>query len=826
MKRYIHIIRYATACAVLMAATALASAQDTKSLRQHFEEAQHNYVIGRVEQAASQLQPLLKQMSGSLQQSAYHLMTLCYLSQDKDTEARYYAEQLLSLNPYFTPLSSDPLRLVDMINEVKASRTATITTASSQAEGIEESPVPVTLITEEMIYNSGARNIKELLLAYVPSMTDVDSNDDMTVAMRGIFSVSQDKMLVLINGHRLNSYATNSGNLDYSISLDKVKQIEVLRGPASSLYGGVALTAVINIITKNGADVDGLLLRGGVGNYGQLRGDLLFGKSFYDVNVLAWASLYQAGGQKEYLDLSETGIRRGGGDYYIGRIKGNPTYDIGVNINWKGLKLYYSSKYSNVVNPLTIANTHSPYNYDYYPSYRGQSLGKSTKSHHAEVAYSATFGKLTIGANFTYDNSDLMHYQVLTDSAFDYLASVLGLSSRMDVLLENYRNIYRYHDAQELNLAGQLKLDFNYINTDSHKGTVSGGFQFSRFELEDTKYEVNGTLSYLGTDGTIKEIPNSSIFIQNTEQFSEMGAGSEKNGNAYLQLKHRWNRWILNVGLRYDFIYHYDNHTIREFSPRAALIYVAPKWWAKASYARSFVDAPYFFRKTNDILKFVAISSGELAQDTAYLSSMRGLKDLESEIIHSWQASVGSNKLIPGFAVDFNVFYNFAKNLLYPNGLIRMNAGSTKMLGVELSANYVRNRLSAHFSMSWLHQIETDISGRWHSTNRQLNVPKFSANLVAGYRFTKNFRAHGHLCFYGSQDSYQIDLSTGTTLYSEATIPARAILDVGASYDIKPVTFSFNVHNLFNTTYYQGGLSARALRQQGLWFIGDVSVKF
>jgi outer membrane receptor protein involved in Fe transport len=107
-----------------------------------------------------------------------------------------------------------------------------------------------------------------------------------------------------------------------------------------------------------------------------------------------------------------------------------------------------------------------------------------------------------------------------------------------------------------------------------------------------------------------------------------------------------------------------------------------------------------------------------------------------------------------------------------------------------------------------------------------LNVAKFSANLVAGYRFTKNFRAHGHLCFYGSQDSYQIDLSTGTTLYSEATIPARAILDVGASYDIKPVTFSFNVHNLFNTTYYQGGLSARALRQQGLWFIGDVSVKF
>ena len=87
-------------------------------------------------------------------------------------------------------------------------------------------------------------------MAYVPGMTDVASNDEQNIAMRGIYSSYQEKILILLNGHRLNSYSTNTATPDFSISLEKVKQIEVLRGPASSLYGNVALTAVVNLITK------------------------------------------------------------------------------------------------------------------------------------------------------------------------------------------------------------------------------------------------------------------------------------------------------------------------------------------------------------------------------------------------------------------------------------------------------------------------------------------------------------------------------------------------------------------------------------------------
>ena len=250
-------------------------AQDNNALRQIYLQAEEEYQVGRLEQALQLLQTNINGFDGNLKQSAYRLIALCYMAQDNSTQSENYAKLLLQENPYYTSIQ-DPIRFEELINRLKTGQSATITTASNQAERIEEAPVPVTLITEDMIKMSGARNLKELLIAFVPGMTNVECNEEMNIAMRGIYSSGQEKILIMMDGHRLNSYATNVARPDYSISLEKVKQVEVLRGPASSLYGGVALTAVINIITKRGNDIDGFRVKGGIGNYGQIQGDLLF----------------------------------------------------------------------------------------------------------------------------------------------------------------------------------------------------------------------------------------------------------------------------------------------------------------------------------------------------------------------------------------------------------------------------------------------------------------------------------------------------------------------------------------------------------------------
>ena len=74
--------------------------------------------------------------------------------------------------------------------------------------------------------------------------------------MRG-FSLPGDyssHMLVMVNGHNM---ADNIFNYmlyfenDFPIEMNLIKQIEIIRGPASALYGSNAMFATINIITKS-----------------------------------------------------------------------------------------------------------------------------------------------------------------------------------------------------------------------------------------------------------------------------------------------------------------------------------------------------------------------------------------------------------------------------------------------------------------------------------------------------------------------------------------------------------------------------------------------
>ena len=227
---------------VLVSLSVWAQTVDDDDPNRIYEDAESAYNIGRVEQVQELLGNRVAYFKGTLKQSAYRLLALANMELDKEYEAEQYVRSLLRENPYYSTVPDDPQRFVDLVEDIKGGMGATITTASSKAENLNESPVPVTLITEEMIRNSGARNLKEVLMAYVPGMLNVDCNDDINMAMRSMYSSGQEKMLFMLNGHRLNSYGTNVAAPDFSLSLEKVKQIEVLRGPASSLYGGVATT--------------------------------------------------------------------------------------------------------------------------------------------------------------------------------------------------------------------------------------------------------------------------------------------------------------------------------------------------------------------------------------------------------------------------------------------------------------------------------------------------------------------------------------------------------------------------------------------------------
>lgn len=811
----------------------LMAQSDDERFRTIYQEAESEYDIGRIEQAQQLLSTNMRDFTGTIRQSALRLLSLCALAMDDNERARTYASQLLDENPYFSTSANDSQRFIDIVENIKAGRTATITTASSQAESQAEVPVPTTLITQEMIRNSGARNLQEVLAAYVPGMHIVDSNDDINISMRGIYSNGQEKILIMLNGHRLNSFATNISAPDFSISLEKLKQIEVLRGPASSLYGGVALTAVVNLITQQGSDVNGVDVKAGIGNYGQLKGDILFGKRYFDLDLFVWGSIYKSNGETLKPELEEDIYDQATDEVTVGCIGKKPSFDFGIQMKWKDLEFLFDTHFSQVLSPLTMSTLSKPYQYDEYRSFDGITPSFSTRSRHANLSYEHQWDKLHLKGALTYDNSELTHYQVVSDYPMEEFGAFFNSSPEISEAFE-HNGTARNLNGQEQSYGIQLKSDYQYINNDHHKGSLMLGAEYSHFQLDDMRYNI--VYDYTST-------------THESYDLARIGKGHEDFYNAFAQLKHQWGPLIVNAGVRYDHKVRYNNSRANEWSPRLAFIFLQPKWNVKLSYSKSFVDAPYLYRKTNLVLSTMMSSIP--------LENVDDAEALNPESMHSLQFSFAGTEWIKGLNFEANFFYNRASDLIVTHIIEYLNEGNNKTLGIELMANYHQRKFTADFNFSWMNTIRNKLA--LQEINANNNTPKVVSNLVLGWQATKQLKLHTHLAFNSKQTTYNSDVvqffsalryaayavdaiergnmeaaAEWTELAGEASehivyqrdIKASLLCNVGAEYQIGQLTLGANVHNVFNTQRFLSGMSTKLVPQKGRWFMVTVGYHF
>ncbi|MBI5640207.1 MAG: TonB-dependent receptor [Nitrospirae bacterium] len=129
-----------------------------------------------------------------------------------------------------------------------------VITATRYEERLTDIPASVSLISEEDIQNSTARNIPDLLKTEAGiHINDITGNQrSFTVDLRGFGETSSSNTLVLVDGRRVNQ-ADLSGVDWTEIPLERVSRIEIIRGGRGSvLYGDNATGGVINIITKEG----------------------------------------------------------------------------------------------------------------------------------------------------------------------------------------------------------------------------------------------------------------------------------------------------------------------------------------------------------------------------------------------------------------------------------------------------------------------------------------------------------------------------------------------------------------------------------------------
>ncbi len=145
-----------------------------------------------------------------------------------------------------------------------------VVTATRTETPIESVPASVTVITRKDIDESTAHSADELLEdvvgVFVKHPVGIGAaGTNNIVYMRGLGGKTEARVLVLKDGVPINDPQTQSVEWN-EINIDDIERIEIVRGPASALYGSNAMGGVINIITRKPAKKLETTVEGGYGS--------------------------------------------------------------------------------------------------------------------------------------------------------------------------------------------------------------------------------------------------------------------------------------------------------------------------------------------------------------------------------------------------------------------------------------------------------------------------------------------------------------------------------------------------------------------------------
>ncbi|WP_374512005.1 TonB-dependent receptor domain-containing protein [Niveibacterium sp.] len=141
-----------------------------------------------------------------------------------------------------------------------------VVTATRQATRIAETLADVTVIGREEIARAGVADLTEFL-GRQPGLQFYSNGGPGKTAGLIVRGASASQSLVLVDGMRIGSATSGGASLEH-LSLDDIERIEIVRGPASALYGADAIGGVIQIFTRRATEPFSADAFAGAGTYG------------------------------------------------------------------------------------------------------------------------------------------------------------------------------------------------------------------------------------------------------------------------------------------------------------------------------------------------------------------------------------------------------------------------------------------------------------------------------------------------------------------------------------------------------------------------------
>ncbi|MBU0675627.1 MAG: TonB-dependent receptor [Proteobacteria bacterium] len=158
--------------------------------------------------------------------------------------------------------------------EVRQELDEVVVTASRVSEKIKDTPVSVSLLTNQELETIKARNPEEFLTTIPGINSQGFGGESELTAIRVPTHFTNPYTIVLVDGVPTASYGSGSSSQFLGINNDNIARIEIIKGPASALYGSNAIGGIINVITKEPSATPQATIRSEIGDYHQVRSSL------------------------------------------------------------------------------------------------------------------------------------------------------------------------------------------------------------------------------------------------------------------------------------------------------------------------------------------------------------------------------------------------------------------------------------------------------------------------------------------------------------------------------------------------------------------------
>jgi iron complex outermembrane receptor protein len=563
-----------------------------------------------------------------------------------------------------------------------------IVSASKRAQNATDAPATVYVITSEQISSRNYSSLQELM----NDIPQIEIQRKAYAEFSDVFTINgisgNEKFLILMDGIRVNSITGTQHTLGESYLLDNVKQVEVILGPASSLYGADAFTGIVNIITYKGFEKKGIFVNTSYGLFNTLNSSMVFNTGKKDLSFSVVGKYYQSDEPflpdyypaefAWYNRYKQTGEMELFGNTVIPEIGIKPwetptdAYTIISKLNFKKFEFGYSRFFESHSSSIGYLPNTSIYSKE------------AIYANHVQNLY-ATHGFVSADEKFALNSTvSVQEFKLYPRSLF--LNQYAG-----------FNNAYKF----ERNRALKIEEQFNYFVSD--KFNIVGGASYEYLnaipKTSDLPYQYDESLSseeqniyYPGTNITDVDGNNLTI-IQDIYNISYHNFGS------YLQVQASIiENLTLTAGARYD----YNSRYKSTLNPRVGLVYrPIRKLHIKLLYGNAYLaPSPYksyqhygsFYPITNIDGDVVGLGSGFWHLPNP---------DLEPEKRVSYDGYM-MYQVTPNFALTLNGYFSEISNLIGTEGFFglefhgipvdyvqkNINRGNAKAYGGTFRVDY------------------------------------------------------------------------------------------------------------------------------------------